>query len=161
MQWLTILFLFAVSALTAAEFKSVKECVPGTAVQDRENLTGKVVAAEGGMCKVKLDREGKVTTYMFWMLRAAGASAETDDQLSVGLYLCYVGTQAAGSMKIPAPGSYERGGKSGKYRVEPSRKIVFESGPFAEYHAKLLQGPKIGMNLNGGNFYNMTCDQKR
>jgi hypothetical protein len=52
MQWSTILFLFAVSALTAAEFKSVKECVPGTAVQDRENLTGKVVAAEGGMCKV-------------------------------------------------------------------------------------------------------------
>ena len=56
MKWLTILSLFAVLPLMAAEFKSVKECVPGTAVQDRENLTGKVVAAEGGMCKVKLDR---------------------------------------------------------------------------------------------------------
>jgi hypothetical protein len=161
MKWLTVLFLFAVSALTAAEFKSVKECVPGTAVQDRENLTGKVVSAEGGMCKVKLDRDAKVTTYLFWMLRAAGASVETDDQLSVGPYVCYVGSQAAGSMKITAPGTYERDGKTGKYRVEPSRKIVFESGPFTEYHAKLLPGPKIGMNLNGGNFYNLTCDPKR
>ena len=67
----------------AAEFKSVKECVPATAVQDRENLTGKGVAAEGGMCKVKLDREGKVTTYMFWMLRAAGASAEEKKRLAL------------------------------------------------------------------------------
>lgn len=154
-------FFMATAPLAAAEFKSAKECVPGAAVQDRENLKGKIVAVENGLCKVKLDRDGKVTTYLHWMLRTAGASAETDDQLKVGSYNCYVGEQAAGGMKITAPGSYESDGKRGKYRVEPSRKIVFESGPFAEYHAKLLAGPRIGMNLNGGSFYNLTCDPAR
>ncbi len=151
----------AVSPLAAAEFKSVKECVPGIAVQDRKNLTGKIVAVENGLCRVKLDQDGKVTTYLHWMLRVAGASAETDDQLKVGPYECYVGSQAAGGLRITAPGSYVSDGKSGKFRVEPSRKIVFESGPFSEYHAKLLAGPKIGMNLNGGTFYNMVCDPVR
>jgi hypothetical protein len=161
MKLFLTLFLLALLPLAAAEFKSVQECVPGMAVQDRENLKGKIVGVESGRCNVKLDRDGKVTTYMFWMLRAAGASAETDDQLIVGPYLCYVGSQAAGSMRITALGSYESDGKSGKYRVEPSRKIVFESGPFSAYHAKLLAGPRIGMNLNGGTFYNLTCEPKR
>ncbi len=161
MRSLLAAFLMATAPLAAAEFRSVKECVPGAAVQDRENLTGQIVAVERGMCKVKLAKGGKVTAYMPWMLRAAGASAETDDQLKVGEYVCYVGEQAAGGMRIPALGSYESDGKRGTYRVEPSRKIVFESGPFFEYHAKLLAGPRIGMNLNGGTFYNLTCDPKR
>jgi hypothetical protein len=155
------LVLMAIAPLAAAEFKSVKECVPGVAVQDRSNLRGKVVGVVNGLCRVKLDSEGKETSYLHWMLRAAGASAETDDQLKVGVYLCHVGEQAAGKLEITAPGSYVSDGKSGKYRVEPSRKIVFESGPFSEYHAKLLAGPKIGMNLNGSNFYGLTCDPAR
>jgi hypothetical protein len=156
-----MVFLLAVMSLAGAEFKSAKECVPGAAVQDRKNLAGKIMAVENGLCKVKLDQDGKLATYPHWMLRAAGANVETDDQLQVGGYACYVGQQAAGSMKIITPGTYESDGKRGKYRVEPSRKIVFESGPFSEYHAKLLAGPKIGMNLNGGDFYNLTCDPVR
>jgi hypothetical protein len=61
-------------------------------------------------------------------------------------------------MRITGPNTSERGGKQGKYRIEPVNKIVFETGPFSTYHAKVLAGPKIGMNLNGGTFYNMTCD---
>lgn len=130
-------------------------------MQDRSNLSGKVVGVVNGLCQVKLDNKDKVTSYVHWMLRAAGASPETDDQLKVGVYLCHVGGQAAGKMEITTPGSYVSDGKSGKYRVEPSRKIVFENGPFREYHAKLLAGPKIGMNLNGSNYYGFTCDPER
>lgn len=58
---------------------------------------------------------------------------------------------------LTSPGAYENAGKPGKYRVEPSNRIVFETGPLTQFHGKLLAGPKIGLNANGGNFYNTTC----
>ena len=159
---LRIAFLLLLSTpLIAAEFKSDKECVIGSKVADRENLTGKVVSVDSSKCRVLLDGSGKTTTYLFWMLHAAGGSAKTNDKLVIGKYNCYVGSQGAGDMRITGPTSYEREGKAGRYRVEPSKKIVFESGPFSTFHAMLLAGPRIGLNMNGGTFYNMTCDPAR
>jgi hypothetical protein len=155
---ISFLLFFLFTPLIAAEFKSDKECVVGLKVADRENLTGKVVSVESAKCRVLLDGSGKTTTYLFWMLHAAGGSAETNDKLVIGKYNCYVGSQGAGEMRMTGASSYESEGKAGRYHVEPSRKIVFESGPFSTYNAKLLPGPRIGMNLNGGTFYNMTCD---
>lgn len=152
--WLVLIF----TPLGAAEFKSEKECAIGLKVADRENLTGKVVSVDSGKCRVLLDGSGKTTAYLFWMLHAAGGSVETSDKLAAGKYNCYVGSQPSGEMRITGPTTYESEGKAGKFRVEPSRKIVFESGPFSAFNAKLLAGPRIGLNLNGGAFYNMTCD---
>ena len=150
--------LVLIAPMMAAEFKSEKECVVGSRVADRENHAGKVVSVESAKCRVLLDSSGQTTTYLFWMLHAAGASAETNDNLVMGKYNCWVGSQATGGLRITGPSSYESDGKAGKYRVEPSRKIVFESGPFSTFTAKLLPGPKIGLNMTGGSFYNMTCD---
>jgi hypothetical protein len=61
-------------------------------------------------------------------------------------------------MRVTGPSTYESDGKSGKYRLEASGTIVFESGPFSEFHGKLLSGRRIGMNMSGGSFYNMTCE---
>ncbi|SRR5260370_32413133 len=151
-----LLFLF--TPLIAAEFKSDKECVVGSRVADRESLTGKVVSLNSEKCRVLLDGSGKTTTYLFWMLHAAGGGAEMNDMLVIGKYNCYFGSQPSGEMRIAGPASYESEGKAGRYRVEPSRKIVFESGPFSTFNAKLLPGPRIGSNLDGGTYYNMTCD---
>ncbi len=155
---MSVLLVCLFAPLMGAEFKSDKECVVGIRVADRENLTGKVVSVDSSKCRVLLDGSGKTTTYLFWMLHAAGGSAETNDKLVIGKYNCYVGSQGAGEMRITGPASYESEGKAGRYHVEPSRKIVFESGPFSTYNAKLLPGPRIGLNLSGGTFYNMTCD---
>lgn len=145
----------------AAEFKSAKECVAGVKVADRKNRTGTISAVSGTMCEVALDEGGK-RSYLFWMLRSAGASAETDDKLSNGIYKCYVSLSGQLSytnndIEILGPTSYENKGKRGRYRVEPSRRIVFEDGPLAPYNAKLLAGPRIGLNANGSNFYSTTC----
>ena len=150
--------LVLIAPMMAAEFKSEKECVVGSKVADHENHAGKVVSVESAKCRVLLDSSGQTTAYLFWMLHAAGASAETNDNLVMGKYNCWVGSQATGGLRITGPSSYESDGKTGKYRVEPSRKIVFESGPFSTFTAKLLPGPKIGLNMTGGSFYNMTCD---
>lgn len=155
---ISLLMLFLFTPVMAAEFKSDKECIVGLKVADRENLTGKVVSVDGAKCRVRLDGSGQTTAYLFWMLHAAAGSAETNDKLVIGKYNCYVGSQGTGGMRITGPATYESDGKAGAYRVEPSQKIVFESGPFSTFNAKLLPGPRIGLNLNGGTFYNMTCD---
>src|ERR1051326_5024017 len=155
---LTLCFALLFTSLIAAEFKSEKECVVGAKVADRQNQTGKIIAVESSTCRVRLDGSGKTIPYLFWMLHSAGASVETDDKLVVGKYDCWVGSQAAGGKRITSPSTYESDGKKGTFHVEPSRKIVFESGPFSTFNAKLLAGPRIGMNMNGGTFYNMTCD---
>jgi hypothetical protein len=38
---------------------------------------------------------------------------------------------------------------------------VFSSGPLREASAKLLVGPRMGLNMNGGSFYNTTCGLKK
>lgn len=150
--------LFVGTLIRAAEFKSAKECVPGLRVADRENLTGKVLSVDSSKCFIQMDATGKKDTYIFWMLHAAGGSAETNDKLILGKYECWVGSNIAGGMEITGPATYSSEGKPGKFHVEASRKIVFESGPYSSYSAKLLPGPRIGLNLSGGTFYNMTCD---
>jgi hypothetical protein len=157
MRNLILAFTLFAFTISAAEFKSGKECVTGLKVADRMNLTGKIISVEGSTCSVRLD-SGETKTYLFWMLHPAGASPETDDKLTTGNYRCYASGVIAGQLRITGPASYESNGKQGKYRIEPSRKIIFETGPYSEYTAKLLPGPKIGLNLNGGTFFGTTCD---
>ncbi len=160
--------LLAVCTASAAEFKSAKECIPGAQVQTRQNKTGTITAVDrGGMCQVQF-ADGSKTSTLFWMLRAAGSSAAATGKLVPGTYPCY--SSAGGSLNylfmdivIDGPDSYrDKSGKGGKYRHDAaSGKIVFSSGPMANANAKFLNGPRIGLNMNGGSFYNTTCGLKK
>ena len=154
-----LIFLAAPDA-QAEKFKSVKECVPGTRVIDGLNRHGKITKNDGStMCSVTFDN-GKQETLLFWMFNAEGASAETDDKLVPGKYECFAGGRYTFmDMYITGASTYTSAGVAGKFHVEyPSRKIVFESGSLKPYHAKLLQGPSIGLNQNGDSFYATTCE---
>ena len=60
-------------------------------------------------------------------------------------------------VRITGPDTYQdKQGAAGKYRQEGA-KIIFEGGPFAKANAAVLSGSRIGMNMNGGSFYNTTC----
>src|SRR4051794_27507532 len=65
------------------------------------------------------------------MLRAEGVSApETDDKLIPETHACYAsGNYTFMDIRITGAATYAMDGGSGNYRVEPSRNIVFESGP--------------------------------
>lgn len=169
-----VLVLLGISALcalhstaAAAEFKSASECAVGTRVTDRQNKSGVVVAVDGTLCKVKLDESGKTESKIFWMLRGAGASAQSNDRLVPGTYPCY--SLAGGTLNyafidihiLSASAYSDKAGVKGNYRIESSGKIVFESGPLAPANAKLLAGPRIGLNMNGGNFFNTSCSLKK
>jgi hypothetical protein len=155
------LFIFAlcvIAPLEAAEFKSEKECTVGGKVADRQNRVGTIIKLDGPECRVRLDGSGEQIPYLFWMLHAAGGSAETNDKLVIGNYECWVRDQGAGGLRISGPATYVYDGKTGKFHIEPSRRIVFETGPLSSFYAKLLAGPRIGLNQDGGTFFPMACD---
>ena len=161
------MLVFAPAAVVAAEFKKEQDCVVGARVSDRENRSGTVTSVAGGMCQVAVEN-GTKRGYLFWMLRPAGTSAAVTDKLVKGVYPCYSLTGATLNymfmdIQIDGPDSYrDKKGNPGKYRLDSaSGKIVFESGPLTKANAKLLAGPKIGLNMDGGNFFNTTCSLKK
>lgn len=158
----------ASKSVAAGPLKSLSDCVSGIRVTDRQGRSGTVVSANGSMCTVKLDESGKESSYIFWMLRTEGSgSGPSGDSLVAGTYKCY---SLAGAtlnymfmdVRIQSTTRYQdQDGRAGSYRLEAGGKIVFESGPFATANAKLLPGPKIGMNQNGGSFFNTSCSLQR
>lgn len=158
----SVALFMAAQPAQAEAFKSAKECVTGKRVIDGLNRAGTVLGVhEGTMCEVKFDKAGK-ESLLFWMLHAEGGSAETNDKLVPGIYECYAsGRYTFMDMKILSANTYEAAGTKGTFHVEPSRKIVFESGSLAKYHSKLLAGPTIGLNANGDSFYATTCELRK
>lgn len=184
------LMAFTSMLASASAFKKQEECVVGARVVDRAGKTGIISEVNGTTCKVKLDATGKLDYYIFWMLSAADGSGAVSkstntpgkpsadkaaakpntnagDKLTQGLYPCYslAGTTlnyAFIDVRIEGPDKYsDNKGKSGKYRIDPSGKIAFESGPLKTANAKLLSGPRIGLNMDGGNFFNTSCSLKK
>jgi hypothetical protein len=151
----------AAPAAHAATFKSPAECTRGRRVTDSSNKTGTVLSInQGTLCHVQLDGGGD-NYYLFWMLHAAGGSAETDDKLRPGKYACY--TLNDGHLEytfmdvvITGPNTYRTGGQTFRFHENPqTRQIVFENGPLARHPAKLSDGPSIVIGST-------TCDlQKR
>lgn len=46
------------------------------------------------------------------------------------------------------------------YAVAANGSIKF-TGPLASANGKVLPGSRIGLNMNGGNFFNTTCSRSR
>jgi len=150
----------------AAEgFKTPSECVPGRRVTDMLGKTGTVVGIQKGntvMCTVRPDAGGPEQHLIFWMLHPAGGSRETNDKLVPGTYECFGnGRYTFIDVHVTGPNTYSSGGRAGTFRVEPSRNIIFQSGPLAQDHGHLLPGPTIGLNTDGGTFYATTCEYRK
>jgi hypothetical protein len=167
-RWVPAALILAVvlvgSARTAAaeNFKSVNECVAGKRVANNSGDKGKILRiSQGTLCVVLLDATGKEQSSIFWMLHEEGGSAETNDKLVPGTYACYAGVPnqyTFNDLKILSANTYEWAGERGRFHVETSRKIVYETGPLAKYTSKLLAGPSVGLNTGGGTFFGTHCD---
>jgi len=162
-------FLGAAFALTAAcqahagNFNSASECTVGMRVKSNDGHKGTITRVDHAWsyCYMRQDDTGKDVGYLYSLLQPDGGAAPKGgaDKLAIGTYTCWVGTEAsAAGLKITSATTYESAGQKGKYHLEASGRIVFESGPFASYHAKLLANGRVGMNLTGDTFYNLACD---
>jgi hypothetical protein len=96
---------------------------------------------------------------------ATASSASAGGDLPAGKYACYMLSgntlnYAFIDIHIESSSRYSDGkGKSGTYKIAADDKITF-TGPLASANAKLLPGPRIGLNMNGGSFYNTSCSKK-
>lgn len=174
---LVMLFVLGQKAM-AQEFTKAAQCVVGTRVVNRDGQAGVIASADGSSCRVKLDATGKIDYNIFWMLRPEGGtgkgsgragataapstSAPGSGGLVAGLYKCYMlaGTTlnyAFIDIRIEDNSRYrDKSGKAGTWKLADGGKIVF-TGPLAAANARLLPGPRIGLNMDGGGFFNTSC----
>lgn len=160
---ITLAFCLAAWPAAAQEFKSSAECTTGLAVANRREERGTIVSTEGPDCLVRWG-DGTTTHRMPWMLHKAGTSMNTTDTLVNGVYQCYGGSMYLYmDVKIDGPDSYQDNkGSKGKYQLDKTTQdIRFLSGPLTEAKGKLMAGPRIGLNMNGGSFYSVTCSLKK
>lgn len=143
----------------AATFKSAGECTIGRHVADSQNKTGVVTSVnQSNLCHVRLDAGGE-SYYLFWMLHAAGGTADTTDKLRPGKYACY--TYSGGRLNytfmdvlITGPNTYRSGGATFRFHEAPGKRIIFENGPLAGRETKLSDGPSLVIGAT-------TCDLQK
>ena len=162
-----VLFVLATRLGANAEaFKTAQQCVAGTRVADSAGKTGTVIRLRDGvMCDVKRDDTKQPYPYIFWMLHPAGQSAETNDKLVPGRYACYAGLPLQYTFMdvwITGATTYRTKAGAGSFRMDPvSKKIVFLNGPLVRDHGKLVAGPNLDLNSDGGAFYGTTCSLQK
>lgn len=144
--------------------KGQEVCKLGARVTDRSNRSGIVVEAKGNDCRVKLD-DGSTRYYLQWMLKSGspGAQSHADGPLAKGRYECWAAAGIAGTLRLEIRGdtSYAGNGKSGNYTYDArTRKISFQSGPWAGFYGGRLGSGKIGISSRPGGSYNTVCDLK-
>lgn len=162
--------LILIACFTAAPparadvLRSVKDCVPGKRVQTSDGHKGKITRIDQAWsyCYVLQDDTGKEVSYLYSLLQTEGTVAGKGNQLVPGVYECVAdGHYTFMDMRITGANTYASAGANGKFHIEPSGKMVFESGPLSKYFAKVLSGGRIGLNANGDSFYATSCELNR
>jgi hypothetical protein len=147
------------------QLQSFKDCVVGKRVStNNDGRKGTITRLDPAWsyCYVRFDDNGKEVSFLYSLLNAEGGLAPKDLKLASGVYECVGnGQTAAGTMRITGPDTYSFGGAAGKFHVETSGAIVFETGPLNKAYSKLVSGDRIALNANGDRFYATTCELNR
>jgi hypothetical protein len=166
---LAVLSLTAVSSAYSQQLQTFKDCVVGKRVStNRDGRKGTITRLDSAWsyCYVRFDDNGKEESFLYSLLNAEGGLPAKDLNLRTGVYECVIGNredkeikiETAGRLKIEGPNAYSVGSAAGKYHVETSGKIVFETGPYKQYFSKLVSGGRIALSLTDSVFYGMTCE---
>lgn len=150
-------------AAKGQQLQSVKECVVGKKVTNSTGRKGTITKVDlaWSYCTVRYDDNGQEESMLYSLWRAADGVGLMN--VAVGTYECVTGGGQTGMiLRITAANTYSVEGRTGRFRMDPSGQIIFETGPMAgQFHAKLLPEGRIGLNLDGGSFYNTSCELNR
>jgi hypothetical protein len=167
-----LLFIACVAGPTAARaqrMQSFQECVPGRRVVTSDGHNGTITRLDRAWsyCYVRQDDTGAEVSYLYSLLQTAGGGAggaaaaggASGNHLASGVYECFAdGHYTFMDMRITGPSTYSAAGGPGRYHVDSSGKIVFETGSLKPYFSKIVSGGRIGLNTNGDPFYATTCE---
>jgi hypothetical protein len=78
-----------------------------------------------------------------------------------GVYDCNTDGRLNLELRLTGPNTCSASGGTGKVHIEPSGKIVFETGPLSKFSSKLQPGGRIGLNQDGGSFCGASCELNR
>jgi hypothetical protein len=160
----TMILLSVAPPARAGQLKSANDCVVGMRVVTNDGRKGKITKVDRAWsyCYVLFDGTGKEISFLYSLLNTDGPNSEPNDKLVPGVYECFGnGQYTFMDMRITGPSTYSMSGSTGKFHVESSSKIIFETGPLMKYNSKLLPGPKIGLTTTNENFYPTTCELNR
>jgi hypothetical protein len=162
---LLVLAAASAPAAHAQQLQYFKDCVVGKRVfTNNDGRKGTITRLDPAWsyCYVRFDDNGKEVSMLYSLLNAEGGLDPKDLKLATGVYECIgVGLFQAGRLRINGPDTYSFGNAAGKYHVETSGKIVFETGPLKEEFSKLVSGGRIALNSTGKNFSEVTCELNR
>jgi len=157
------LLLVAAPPARAQQLQTFKDCVVGKRVSTNDGRKGTITRLDTAWsyCYVRFDDDGKEVSFLYSLLNSEANPAKKGD-LQSGAYECVTGrAYTTMIMHITGADTYSASGGTGKYRIEPSGKIVFETGPLSKFNSKLLSGGRIGLNTDGGIFYPTSCQLNR
>jgi hypothetical protein len=142
-----------------------KDCVVGKRVfTNNDGRKGTITRLDPAWsyCYVRFDDNGKEVSMLYSLLNAEGGLDPKDLKLATGVYECVAGGSITnGTLRITGTNTYSFGGMAGKFHVETSGKIVFETGPLKDEFSKLVSGGRIALNSTGKNYSGTTCELNR
>ena len=169
-----LIALLASAAVARADpLQSPAACQVGMRVTTSDGHTGTITRVDRtwSYCYVHQDDTGADVGYLYSLLSSGsgvggqdGSSGDAGDgggALTPGVYECFAdGQYTFMNISITGPGTYSAAGGGGRYSIQGTGQIVFQSGSLQPYHGKLLSGGRIGLNTNGDSFYATSCERK-
>jgi hypothetical protein len=137
-----------------------------------------VVSTQGSACTVRVDGRPYTDVYAAFMLDPIGGAAPSQSRNPApstanngsapggnpkpGLYQCVGGPSGNLKLRFLGGNAYaNEQGVRGTFAPGRNGQIRFVSGAWAGFFGKVLAHGRIGLtSVDGGSFYNMTCDPR-
>jgi hypothetical protein len=163
-----VVFLAAASA-RAQPLQSPRDCVIGKRVSTSAGRKGTITRVDvaWSYCYVRFDDTGEVISYLYSLLRSEDEPSRAGQlRPALGVYECVSKEDARIRvtmllLRVTGLDTYSVSGAAGRFRVEQSGKVIFESGPLKEYHSQLLADGRIGLDPEHDEFSRISCELNR
>jgi hypothetical protein len=159
----------AAAAARALPLQTPRDCVVGKRVSTSAGHKGTITRVDlaWSYCYVRFDDTGEEISYLYSLLHYEDEPGRARQlRPAPGVYECVAKEDARMRttmllLRITGPDAYSVSRAAGRFRIEPSGKVIFESGPLKEYHSQLLADGRIGLDPESDTFSRISCEFNR